>query len=85
MWPHANSTRIDCRHASLDAIPETRTRLTLPSFATAAEPEHRFHRQRSDDPAEVDELRAARGIFSGVLVGAGIWCVIGFIVWLIAH
>jgi hypothetical protein len=85
MWRHAQSTRIDRHHATLDALPETRTRLPLASFTTTAEREHRFHTEPPDDSADVDGLNAARGIFTGVLVGFGMWCVIGLIVWLIAR
>jgi hypothetical protein len=85
MWRHANNTRIDRHHATLDAIPKSPTRLPLISFTTTAEREHRFHTEQSDDPADVDGLNAARGIFTGVVVGFGMWCVIGLIVWLIAR
>jgi hypothetical protein len=40
---------------------------------------------RLNDPAdERDELSAARGVVNGVVLGAGIWSLIGLLVWFVA-
>jgi hypothetical protein len=38
---------------------------------------------RSVEEPEPDNLRQARGVLLGALLGAGTWAMIGFIVWLI--
>jgi len=61
--------RTDRRNAMLDSPPSPRVRLSVFSAE-----------ERMDD-----DLRAARGIFLGVLLGGGAWAVIGLVIWLIAR
>ena len=52
----------------------------------ATPPEGRVDRDGTDyHPSEVDDLRAARGIFTALLLSLGLWAMIGLVVWLIAR
>jgi hypothetical protein len=80
------------RRSPAKATPVARVRVELatvtsPGVARAANAA--LNRRRAEvpgavDPAE-DALRPARGLFASALLGAGLWVVILYLVWLIAH